>query len=64
MDSCAFCKHIFDQFPLACAAFPDGIPMQIISGEVAHLEPLPGDHGIQYEKSERRLQIEAEDLPQ
>ena len=35
-----------------CAAFPKppGIPYEIQNGENDHLEPFPGDHGIQYEK--------------
>jgi hypothetical protein len=36
-----------------CAAFPDapeGIPEEIAFGDNLHLEPYPGDHGIQYEK--------------
>jgi hypothetical protein len=34
----------------ACAAFPDGIPESIASGQVSHLQPFPGDHGIQYSR--------------
>jgi len=33
-----------------CAAFPDGIPDEISLGNNPHLEPFPGDNGIQYEK--------------
>ena len=32
-----------------CKAFPDGIPLPIIAGDIGHLEPFPGDNGIQYE---------------
>jgi hypothetical protein len=32
-----------------CAAFPKGIPEEIAYGDNLHLEPYPGDHGIQYE---------------
>jgi hypothetical protein len=31
------------------AAFPEDIPDVIIMGDVAHHEPYPGDHGIQFE---------------
>jgi len=33
-----------------CEAFSDGIPNDIAYGDNLHLEPYPGDHGIQYEK--------------
>ena len=32
-----------------CTAFPDGIPGEITTGENLHVEPFPGDNGIQYE---------------
>lgn len=35
-----------------CKAFPDGIPFDIQDGENLHLEPVEGDHGIQYEEGE------------
>jgi hypothetical protein len=34
---------------VACAAFPDGIPDAIATGEVEHRKPYAGDHGIQFE---------------
>lgn len=33
-----------------CKAFPDGIPHEIAYGDNLHLEPFPGDHGIQFEE--------------
>lgn len=33
-----------------CTAFPKGIPNNIAYGENLHLQPVVGDHGIQYEK--------------
>ena len=33
-----------------CAAFPKGIPDDIAWGKSLHLEPVKGDHGIQFEK--------------
>lgn len=37
-----------------CTAFPRGIPREIAFGDNLHLEPYPGDHGIQYEKGDGR----------
>lgn len=34
---------------MVCLAFPDGIPDDILGGEVDHTQPHDGDHGIQYE---------------
>jgi hypothetical protein len=55
------CKHLrgilqtdeseTDERPY-CSAFPKGIPDEIAYGDNLHLEPYPGDHGIQYEKLE------------
>lgn len=34
---------------LVCAAFPDGIPVEIAYGNNDHTEPFEGDNGIQFE---------------
>lgn len=36
-----------------CEAYPDGIPEDIAYGNNKHLEPLEGDHGIQFEQAKR-----------
>ena len=45
---CATCKHAIPM-SLACKAYPNGIPKEIISGRWDHREHFPGDHGILYE---------------
>jgi hypothetical protein len=35
--------------PLKCRAYLDGIPFEIIIGDVDHHLPHLGDHGIQFE---------------
>ena len=47
---CLFCIHFCQNtdVDLGCTAFPDGIPKQIISGQIGHQKPYPGDHGILY----------------
>ena len=45
---CLSCIHR-EPHAWTCAAFPDGIPNEIIGGRVPHTSPYPGDHGIRYE---------------
>lgn len=47
---CAGCKHYRRQ--LKCAAFPDGIPPKVMTGERSHLKPIKGDNGIQWEPAD------------
>ena len=47
---CANCKHW--RGGVVCDAYPRGIPWPIMSGDVSHLEPLPDDNGIQWERVE------------
>jgi len=46
---CGLCKHLTDVLERQCAAFPDGIPMAIWSGQNDHRQPVEGDHGIRFE---------------
>ena len=48
---CPKCRHRkldVEDWP-QCAAFPDGIPREILSAEHDHTEPYEGDHGIRFE---------------
>ena len=44
---CLMCKH-FSMLG-TCAAFPQGIPSEIKTGEVDHSVPIEGDNGVQFE---------------
>jgi hypothetical protein len=51
---CSICIH-FDPSRrdiTACAAFPDGIPGDIILNEIDHRDPVEGDHGVRFEPEE------------
>jgi hypothetical protein len=53
---CIFCKHYeieWGIFAGTCKAYPDGVPLEIWSGEIDHSEPYPDDNGIQFEPVER-----------
>ena len=51
---CHSCKH--SQFgTLNCEAFPHGIPQNILVDAVDHKNPVPGDHGIQFEPKTKNV---------
>jgi len=59
IDSCLNCIHLFKEkindmkIPTnKCKAFPDGIPVGILTGGIDHHFPVDGDNGIQYERNE------------
>lgn len=48
--ACTTCRHfVGGSIPPKCAAFPRGIPDDILDGEEDHRQPVRGDNGIQYE---------------
>jgi hypothetical protein len=47
--ACQNCRHFDPTGMPRCAAFPDRIPLPIVSGELPHDRPVPGDHGIRFE---------------
>ena len=46
---CWKCRHHRED--ISCAAFPHGIPYQILTSEADHHQPFPGDHGVYFEPS-------------
>ena len=49
-EQCTKCVHFLNsKGGFTCNAFPKGIPLEIIRGDIDHLKPFPGDNGIQYE---------------
>lgn len=44
---CGACVY-FRVKTTSCQAFPDRIPIDVASGQVSHLDPLPGDHGVRF----------------
>lgn len=54
---CLSCKHLTSEGAglsseaFRCEAFPDGVPMKILTWEVDHREPVEGDQGIQFEQN-------------
>lgn len=53
-NQCITCKHYEGAnsrtSKITCAAFPGGIPYEIISGQHDHKEAFKGDNGIRFEK--------------
>ena len=47
---CMSCRHFQRGTGWTCVAFPDGIPPDVKDNAVDHRQPLPGDHGIQWER--------------
>ena len=46
---CLYCLHLNRKQIITCKAFPHGVPHDILSSEFNHINPHPGDHGIQFE---------------
>lgn len=48
---CVRCKHLLSN--ARCAAFPEGIPADILENRHDHRRPYPGDNGIRFESEEQ-----------
>ena len=48
---CNRCRFVADD-GRDCRAFPQGIPIAILSGKFDHSKPYRGDHGIRFEARE------------
>ena len=48
---CHACRHLNPEKVLSCAAFPDGIPGDILSGKINHVMPVSGDRGTRFERA-------------
>jgi len=49
--SCLNCKHLHKDL-YTCDAFPKGIPIEIVSGELSHFSEIDGDNGYQFQPIE------------
>ena len=51
---CFNCVHFWLGVPAKCAAFPDGIPIQILKGEFDHTKKHPAqENEVVFEAEER-----------
>lgn len=52
---CYSCVHLsVDGYEMTCAAYPAGIPTEILESEVDHRQPYTGDNGIHFEQDPDR----------
>jgi hypothetical protein len=48
---CLVCRHFHHLPGRTCDAFPEGVPDEVFLRKIEHRQPVPGDHGIQFEKA-------------
>ena len=49
ISDCLTCARVFPGGK--CEAYPDGIPSDIMLGEVDHRKKRPGDNGLKYKRA-------------
>jgi hypothetical protein len=49
---CDNCEWWFDE-KIGCKAFPDGIPLSVLTGEFQHTTPYKGDGGILFKRKKK-----------
>jgi len=52
---CSLCKHK-NKEAVGCAAYPSGIPWDVLRGEQDHRKPYAGDNGIRFEPIEEETE--------
>ena len=57
--TCTACRHFHADVDRTCAAFPNGIPLEIWKAENGHRKPYPGDHGIRFEPISEKVLTKA-----
>lgn len=51
---CIRCEHLDrGAIKYSCKAFPNGIPMEIIYGDVKHYKSIEGDNGIIFKRRKK-----------
>lgn len=53
---CMKCRHY--RGALACNAYPEGIPLEILNSRVDHRRPYPGDRGITFSAVDAEAEAE------
>ena len=50
---CSACRHFHreDRAHETCAAFPEGIPADILANRLDHRRPIDGDHGVTWQRA-------------
>lgn len=58
---CRACARYRTKRPGTCDAFPNAIPLEILTFGADHRKPEPGDHGLRFEQADTDAAREAFD---